>query len=77
MEELDLDECSVFGCRRDKVNNSFIDILIGEENVRIEPICLTHIEYFQNTAPELYDIGWTYRREVEVRPHPAVPSPPA
>lgn len=69
-----IEECDIFGCRRDKtiaVDPSILDGLVTLG------ICEHHSEFLLTTDSDLYDIGFTFRHEVEIRMHPITPVPPA
>lgn len=71
MDQKNTLECDIYGCRNFKVSDSEVAIMIGETPVYIS-VCQFHLDYVNTTDPGLYEVGYTYRREVELRPIPAV-----
>lgn len=69
---MSLASCEIFGCGRDPKVDATVTAVIGEETVTVK-VCEEHQIFFSTMDPEWYDIGFTYRHEVEVRPRPAVP----
>lgn len=69
-------QCQIYACQNEKIDPIVaIEIVIGSASQYVE-VCEFHRKMFQETPNELLNIGFTYRREVEVRPTPAVPTAP-
>lgn len=74
--ELPNPECDIYGCRRKKADPIVIvEMAIGEEVVEVET-CREHKEFIETAPADLYELGFTFRHEVEIRPLPAIPATP-
>lgn len=69
--------CDIYGCRNKQYKDSTVTVAIGEEVNKVLDVCATHLSFFETMQPEHYTIGYTFTQEVEVRPVPSRPVPPA
>lgn len=73
--ELPNKECDIYGCRRPKADPvAIVEMAIGEEVIEVET-CTEHKEFIETAPADLYELGFTFRHEVEIRPLPAIPAP--
>lgn len=69
-------ECDIYGCRRKKADPIVtVEMAIAEEVVEVE-VCAEHKDFISTAPADLYELGFTYRHEVEIRPLPAIPVTP-
>lgn len=65
--------CQIFGCLNSYRDGGYITLEFPELEVTKTPlVCQMHQQMLTET-PELYDVSLTYRRDIEVRPKPAIP----
>lgn len=75
--DIEKETCDIYGCLRPKADPVVtVEIAVGEEIVEIE-VCIEHKDFIETAPHDLYEVGFTYRHEVEIRPLPAIPAPPA
>jgi len=68
------DKCELYGCLRDAVKPEvLVEFSIDEEVVEIA-VCEYHKDYINNMDSTLYEVGFNFRHQVELRLRP-VPLP--
>jgi hypothetical protein len=70
------EECDIYGCRNSKLDQEPTSMTIGEETIELQ-LCDFHFDFLEQADPGLYDIGFTYRRDVEIRLKPVSSTPPS
>jgi hypothetical protein len=77
MDQKHPEECDIYGCRNKKLpGEQSVTVTIGEETVELH-LCDFHFDFLEQADPGLYDIGFTYRRDVEIRLKPVSSTPPS
>ena len=70
--------CEVYGDNRPYKPGATVTLTIDEEEVVLK-VCDAHQAFFEDFQADLFHVGFTFTREVEIRPvgqHPAAPEVP-
>lgn len=74
-QEIHPDQCDIFGCRNPKAEpEALVEMTILNVDVT-KTVCDFHRDFFEAASTELYEVGFTFRGDVELRLIPATPTP--
>lgn len=74
MSNRDPKRCQIYGCGRDRKLDASVTMDILEETRTLQ-VCDYHEEIFLTMNPAWYEVGFTYKNDVEFRLIPVQPAP--